>query len=223
MSSSVESLVNKEYKYGFVTDIESDVAPKGLSEDVIRLISAKKSEPEWLLEWRLKAYRRWLKMTEPHHWPNVNYPPIDYQSISYYSAPRTAEAAGQPGRGGSRAARDLREARHPADASRSSWPACRRGRDLRQRVGRHDVQGQAGRAGDHLLLVRRGGARASRAGAEVPRLGGAGQRQLLRRAQLRGVHRRVVRVHPEGRALPDGAVHLFPHQHARRRASSSAR
>ena len=71
MSSPVESLVNREYKYGFVTDIEADVAPKGLSEDIIRLISAKKQEPAWLLEWRLKAYRGWLKMTEPHHWPNI--------------------------------------------------------------------------------------------------------------------------------------------------------
>jgi Fe-S cluster assembly protein SufB len=94
MSSSVESLVNKEYKYGFVTDIESDVTPKGLSEDVIRLISAKKQEPVWLLEWRLKGYRGWLKMTEPHNWPNVTYTPVDYQSISYYSAPRTQKPLG---------------------------------------------------------------------------------------------------------------------------------
>jgi Fe-S cluster assembly protein SufB len=93
MSSSVESLVNKEYKYGFVTDIESDVAPKGLSEDVIRLISAKKQEPEWLLEWRLRAYRGWLKMTEPH-WANVKYAPIDYQAIRYYAAPRTTKPLG---------------------------------------------------------------------------------------------------------------------------------
>ncbi len=94
MSSSVESLVNKEYKYGFVTDIESDVTPKGLSEDVIRLISAKKGEPDWLLEWRLKAYRGWLKMTEPHAWANISYTPVDYQAISYYSAPRTAKPLG---------------------------------------------------------------------------------------------------------------------------------
>jgi len=94
MSSSVESLVNKEYKYGFVTDIESDVAPKGLNEEVIRLISAKKQEPEWLLEWRLKAFRGWQKMTEPHNWPNVTYTPVDYQSISYYSAPRTTKPLG---------------------------------------------------------------------------------------------------------------------------------
>ena len=93
MSSSVETLVNKEYKYGFVTDIESDVAPKGLGEDTIRMISAKKGEPAWLLEWRLKAYRGWLKMTEPH-WANVSYPPIDYQAIRYYSAPRTAKPLG---------------------------------------------------------------------------------------------------------------------------------
>ena len=93
MSSSVETLVNKEYKYGFVTDIESDVAPKGLNEDIIRLISAKKGEPAWLLDWRLKAYRGWLKMTEPH-WSNVKYQPIDYQAISYYSAPKTPSRLG---------------------------------------------------------------------------------------------------------------------------------
>ena len=94
MSSSVESLVNKEYKYGFVTEIDADVAPPGLDENVIRLISGKKQEPEWLLEWRLKAFRSWQKMTEPHHWANITYPAIDYQSISYYAAPRTAKPLG---------------------------------------------------------------------------------------------------------------------------------
>ncbi len=94
MSSSVETLVNKAYKYGFVTDIESDSAPKGLSEDIVRLISAKKGEPEWLLEWRLKAYRGWLKMAEPHSWPNIKYSPVDYQALRYYSAPRTAKPLG---------------------------------------------------------------------------------------------------------------------------------
>ncbi len=93
MSSSVETLVNREYKYGFVTDIESDVAPKGLNEDVIRLISAKKNEPPFMLEWRLKAYRRWLEMAEPH-WPNVTYPRIDYQDISYYAAPKNNKPLG---------------------------------------------------------------------------------------------------------------------------------
>jgi len=93
MSSSVETLVNREYRYGFVTDIESDVAPKGLNEDVIRLISAKKREPAFMLEWRLKAYRGWLKMSEPH-WPNVTYPPIDYQGLSYYAAPKSTKPLG---------------------------------------------------------------------------------------------------------------------------------
>jgi Fe-S cluster assembly protein SufB len=94
MSSSVETLVNKEYKYGFVTDIEADSAPMGLNEDIIRLISDKKREPEWLLEWRLKAYRGWLKMTEPHNWPNIRYDPVNYQALRYYSAPRTAKPLG---------------------------------------------------------------------------------------------------------------------------------
>lgn len=91
--SAVETLVNIEYKHGWVTDIESDVVPPGLNEDVIRLISSKKGEPEWLLEWRLKAYRGWLKMSEPH-WPNVTYPKIDYQAISYYAAPKTVKPLG---------------------------------------------------------------------------------------------------------------------------------
>ncbi|HEV7395196.1 MAG TPA: Fe-S cluster assembly protein SufB [Pyrinomonadaceae bacterium] len=86
--SSIEILANQEYKYGFVTDIESDTIPRGHSEDTIRLISAKKKEPEWMLEFRLKAYRNWLKMTEPRHWANVNFPAIDYQNIIYYSAPK---------------------------------------------------------------------------------------------------------------------------------------
>jgi Fe-S cluster assembly protein SufB len=94
MSSSVETLVNKEYRYGFVTDIEADTAPKGLNEDIIRLISAKKGEPEWLLKWRLKAYHGWMKMIEPHNWPNISYNPIDYQNLRYYSAPKTTKPLG---------------------------------------------------------------------------------------------------------------------------------
>src|SRR6476661_2391736 len=76
-----------QYKYGFVTDIESDKAPKGLSEDIVRFISAKKDEPEWMLNWRLDAYRRWLTMREPQ-WARVDYGPIDYQDLYYYSAPK---------------------------------------------------------------------------------------------------------------------------------------
>jgi len=86
-TNTIEQFADQEYKYGFITDIESDSTPAGLNEDIIRYISAKKQEPEWLLEWRLKSYRHWLKMEEPR-WPNVKYPPIDYQAIVYYSAPK---------------------------------------------------------------------------------------------------------------------------------------
>jgi Fe-S cluster assembly protein SufB len=90
MSATVQNLVNQPYKYGFVTDIESDTIPRGLSEDIVRIISAKKAEPAFMLEFRLKAYRQWLKMTEPN-WAHVGYPAIDYQSIIYYSAPKVSE------------------------------------------------------------------------------------------------------------------------------------
>ena len=89
--TSIETQVLQPYKYGFVTDIESDEVPPGLNEDVIRLISAKKREPQFMLEWRLKAYRQWVKTTEPG-WANVTHPPIDYQSIVYYAAPKQAKA-----------------------------------------------------------------------------------------------------------------------------------
>src|SRR5205085_7308434 len=87
-NASLLELTNREYKAGFVTDIESESIPAGLSEEVVRLISAKKREPEWLTEWRLKAYRHWLTMVEPT-WQNVHYPPIDYQSIVYFAAPKS--------------------------------------------------------------------------------------------------------------------------------------
>jgi len=90
--SSIELLTNKEYKYGFVTDIESDMIPRGLDEGTVRLISEKKGEPEWMLEFRLKAFRQWQKMTEPKHWPNIKYPEVNYQDIIYYSAPKQKEA-----------------------------------------------------------------------------------------------------------------------------------
>jgi len=82
----------QEYKYGFVSDIESDTLPPGLNEDTIRFISKKKGEPKWLLDWRLKAFEIWKKMKEPH-WANINYPPIDYQAISYFSAPKNLDEA----------------------------------------------------------------------------------------------------------------------------------
>ena len=93
MSSAVEQLEGltaQEYKYGFVTDIDQETLPPGLNEDTVRFISAKKEEPQWLLDWRLKAFRYWQHMKEPD-WPNVHYPPIDYQAISYYAAPKSSD------------------------------------------------------------------------------------------------------------------------------------
>jgi Fe-S cluster assembly protein SufB len=89
-TTTIESFVSQDYKWGFVTEIEQDIAPPGLNEDIIRMISAKKNEPEWLLEWRLKAYRYWLTIKEPT-WHNVHYPPINYQGVSYYAAPKKKE------------------------------------------------------------------------------------------------------------------------------------
>jgi Fe-S cluster assembly protein SufB len=87
VSNDVREFASQEYQYGFSTDLDTDAVPKGLSEDVIRLISAKKHEPDWLLEWRLRAYRHWITLEEPH-WQNVHYGPIDYQDIIYYAAPK---------------------------------------------------------------------------------------------------------------------------------------
>ena len=87
-TTNIEELATREYKYGFVTQIESDLAPVGLNEDIVRLISSKKNEPEFMLEWRLKAYRHWLTMEEPK-WANIHYPAIDYQAAHYYSAPKS--------------------------------------------------------------------------------------------------------------------------------------
>jgi Fe-S cluster assembly protein SufB len=91
--SDVAELASREYQYGFVTDLDTDVVPPGLSEDVIGLIASKKNEPEWLLEWRLRSYRHWLTLAEPK-WQNVSYGPIDYQDISYYAAPKPKAALG---------------------------------------------------------------------------------------------------------------------------------
>src|ERR1041385_2424826 len=84
----LEKQISTEYKYGWSSDIEMDSAPKGLSEDIVRFISKKKNEPEWMLEWRLKAFRHWLTMEEPRHWPHLKWPLIDFQDIIYYAAPK---------------------------------------------------------------------------------------------------------------------------------------
>jgi len=87
-TKTIQDLANREYQWGFVTDVDVDAVPKGLNEDIIRMISAKKNEPDFMLQWRLKAYRHWLTMPEPSYWANINYPAIDYQNLVYYSAPK---------------------------------------------------------------------------------------------------------------------------------------
>jgi hypothetical protein len=103
--SPIDNVVLNDYKYGFVTDIESDSAPMGLSEDIVRFISAKKNEPEWMLEWRLKASRHWLKMEEPK-WANIKYPPINYGYHLLFCSPNKNQSE-KPGRDRSRAEKDL--------------------------------------------------------------------------------------------------------------------
>ncbi|HEX2224575.1 MAG TPA: Fe-S cluster assembly protein SufB, partial [Thermoanaerobaculia bacterium] len=90
-TETIEQYATQEYKFGFVTEVEQEILPPGLNEDVVRFISAKKEEPEWMLEWRLKAYRHWLTMQEPG-WANVKYEPIDFQSIAYWAAPKSASS-----------------------------------------------------------------------------------------------------------------------------------
>src|SRR3954465_4045843 len=96
-TEAIEGLAQQEYKYGFYTDVEADAAPPGLNEDIIRFISAKKNEPDFMLEWRLKAFRYWSQLeksqAEPK-WANIHYPPIDYQDMIYYAAPRPKKTLG---------------------------------------------------------------------------------------------------------------------------------
>ena len=132
-TNATEELVNREYKYGFVTEIESDTVPRGLNKDIVRLISAKKNEPSFMLDWRLKAYRHWEKLekseAEPK-WANVHYPPIDYQDLIYYSAPKTNDRIKEPRRGRSRSCLKPTRSLGFLSRSRSGSPAWRSTRFL---------------------------------------------------------------------------------------------
>ena len=218
--------VGERYKYGFATEIDTEFAPKGLNEDIVRLISAKNGEPEWMTEWRLKAYRRWVQLEERPTWAMIDYPEIDFQDAYYYARPKsmavrpksldevdpallaTYEKLGIP----------LKEQMILAGVEGAERGAPRRrapgggGRGLRQRVGRHHLQGRARQGRGDLLRDLRGGARAPGARAEIPRQRRALQRQLLCDAELGGVLGRLVRLRAAGRALPDGALDLLPHQ-----------
>ena len=171
-SKAIQDLTSQEYKYGFVSDIEADHVPPGLSEDIVRLISRKKNEPEWLLEWRLKAYRHWLTMNEPT-WANVHYPKIDYQAIVYYSAPKSKDDA----------PKSLDEVDPELLATYEKLGIPLREREALAGVAVDAVfdsvsvattfKDKLGDHGHHLLLVLRSGAGASRAGAQVPGFGRA--------------------------------------------------
>jgi hypothetical protein len=197
----VEELVEREYAFGFHSDLDTELAPKGLSENVVRLISAKKDEPDWLLEWRLGAFRHFLTLVEPK-WPNLQHPPIDYQDMHYWAAPKPKP--------------QLASLDEVDPEIRATFDKLGISLDEQKRL--------SGVAVDAILdsvsvattfkktLVLRSGSRASRSGAQVPGFGGRLPGQLLRCAELGGVLRRVVLLHPGGGAMPDGVVDVLPDQ-----------
>ena len=205
-----------KYKYGFATDIESEKAPKGLNEDVIRFISAKKEEPEWMLKWRLEAFERWKQMEEPS-WARVNYPKIDFQDIYYYAAPknfedgpksldevdpellRTYEKLGIP----LKEQEILAGVRKPGDPS----PSDEDGSDNVYASGRVAVDAvfdsvsvvttfkeELAKGGGYLLFDIRGHQGTSGAYSKISGFRGSGDRQLLRNAQLCGVYGWFIRL-----------------------------
>ena len=210
-TTSFDELISREYQHGFVTDLAADALPSGLSEDVIRMISAKKNEPAFMLEWRLKAFRHWLTMTEPH-WATVRHPPIDYQGIVYYSAPKSTTGPTSLKDVDPELLRTYDKARCAAARS-ASWLAGVAVDAVFDSVSVATTFSEKLSETRHrLLFVFRSGAEAPRPRAALPGLSRALHRQLFRDAQLRRVQRRLVLLHPARRALPDGAVDVLPHQ-----------
>ena len=209
-TETIEELATREYKYGFVTDVEADSIPKGLSEDVVRLISQKKQEPEWLLEWRLKAYRLWLTMKEPG-WQNLKYDPINYQDIVYYSAPKPKKVLNSLDEVDPEVKKTFDKLGIPIEeqmllagvAVDAVFDSVSVATTFREKLKSYGVifMSFSDAVREHP------GSR-----AQVSRLGRAAHRQLLRRLELGGLQRRLVRLRAEGRSLPDGAVDLLPHQ-----------
>ena len=195
----INDLTTGDYKYGFTTDIETDVIPTGINEDVIRLISAKKNEPEWLLDFRLKAFRHWQTMQMPT-WAHLDIPEIDYQAISYYAAPRKNSP------------KSLDEVDPELLKTFDKL-----GIPLEEQKALSGMAVDAVMDSIHLLLVQRGGEGPSRPRAKIPGFGRALHRQLFRGAELCRFLRRLVRLYPKRRALPDGTEHLFPHQREQHR------
>ncbi len=220
--NTIEELANREYKYGFVTDIEADTVPRGLSEEIIRLISSKKREPAWMLEWRLKAFRHWLTMNEPTSWPNVKYPPIDYQDIIYYSAPKPKdrpkslkevdpELLRTYQKLGISLAEQERLAGVAVDAVFDSVSVATTFKEKLSELGIIFCSfSEAVR--EHPDLVK-----------QVSGLGGPLDRQLLRLPEFRGLLRRLVLLYPEGRPVSRWSSRRISASTPRRPASSNGR
>ena len=209
-TETIEELATREYKYGFVTDVEAEEIPPGLNEDIVRLISAKKNEPEWLLEWRLKAYRIWQKMKEPT-WHNLKINPIDYQDIIYYSAPKQKPSLKSLDEVDPEVRKTFEKLGIPIDEQKmlsgvavdAVFDSVSVATTFKKQLAEVGIIfcSFSEAVQHHPDLVKK-----------YLGFGRAAHRQLLRRAQLGGVLRRFVRLHPEGRPLPDGAVDLLPHQ-----------
>ena len=167
----VRRLAEEKYKYGFTTDVHTDIIDRGLTEDTVRLISEKKGEPEWLLDFRLKAYRHWLTMDMPT-WAHLRIPEIDYQSISYYADPTAQKKNGPKSMDevDPELIKTFNKLGIPLEEQMALSGMAVHGRGRRDglRVRQDHLQGDAPGERHHLLLHQRGGARASGPGAEVP-------------------------------------------------------
>ncbi len=217
----IESVVNSEYKYGFTSDIETDSFAPGLNEEVVRRISEKKGEPDFMLEWRLKAYRHWLTMTEPH-WANVTYPPIDYQSYIYFAAPKPKKKLNSLDEGVDPEMRTMFEKLGISLDEQKRLSNVAGGRGAGQRVG-----------GDHIEELSKHGiifCSFSEALKHHPELV---QKYLgtvvpANDNFFAALNSAVVSdgsfcYIPKGGAVPDGAFDVFPDQHGGGRGSSSGR
>jgi hypothetical protein len=217
-----------DYEHGWSSDIETDFAPKGLTEDTVRFISAKKNEPEWMLESRLKAFRHWLTMTPPD-WAKLNVPPIDYQDAYYYAAPKVKPKLGSLDEVDPEILRVYEKLGIPIAEQKllAGVEGGEQGGLPARRVAVDAVfdsvsvattfRAELERAGVIFPFDLRSDQGISRPRAQMARQDRADARQLFRHAQLRGLFGRDIRLHPRRGALSDGTVHLFPHQRGKYR------
>ena len=161
----IEDIEKQEYKYGFTSDIETETIPRGLNEEVVRLISTKKGEPEWMTERRLKAYRHWLNMVPPT-WAHLTIPPIDFQDVIYYAAPKPSKKLASMDEVDPELKRTFDKAGYSTRGTDGAGGCRRRCRDG-LRIGQNDLQGDAGRKGNHLLFDVRGDSGLSRVDSEI--------------------------------------------------------